>query len=433
MKLVVIGGVAAGLSAAARARRLDASVDVLVLEKGDVISYSACGLPYYVEGRVSGLEQLVHYTPEQFARQREVQVRTGATVAAIAHSRRELRLAGSETVRYDRLVIATGARPDTGFLRGTDQLHVSSLHTLQDAERLHLLLKYRNPHTAAVVGGGYIGIEAAEALRTRGAKVTLFEASGSLLGRGDDWFVRKLCDWMARFSIDVRLNTRVEEIEADRVCGVPAEVVVVAPGLKPNVELAVEAGIEIGRTGAIRVNEMLETSLTGIYAAGDCAEALHLVLDRPVWIPLGTTANKMGRIAGANAVGRRERFRGIAGTSIVRACGMGVGLTGLDPARARAEGFQPVWARIQAREKPAYFRGANTTVELTADRRNGRIIGGCVLGEDGVAGRTNVIATAITRRMTVDEFAQLDLCYSPPYASVWDPLLIAAQQLEKQF
>ena len=432
MRLVVIGGVAAGLSAATRAKRLDPSIEVMVLERGEVISYSACGLPYYVEGLLPRVEDLVRYTPEEFSRQRDVTVRTGADVAEIAHPRREVRLVGGERVRYDRLVIATGARPDTASLPGSEQPHVLTLHTPNDAQRLSHFVEDHKPRSAAVVGGGYIGVEAAEALRTRGLKVTLFEATGSLLGRTDEWFVRKVSGWLATFGIEVRLATRVDAIEPDRVCAVPAEVVVAAPGLKPNVGLAEQAGIDLGRTGAIRVNDMLETNFGGVYAAGDCAEALHRLLDRPVWIPLGTTANKMGRTAGANAAGRRERFQGIVGTSIVRVCGLGVGMTGLAPAQARAEGFRPLWARIDAMEKPAYFRGSRTTVELIADSGTGKLLGGCVMGQDGVAGRTNVIATALTKGVSVEEFAQLDLAYSPPYASVWDPLLIAAQQLEKQ-
>jgi NADPH-dependent 2,4-dienoyl-CoA reductase/sulfur reductase-like enzyme len=208
--------------------------------------------------------------------------------------------------------------------------------------------------------------------------------------------------------------------------------VVVAAGFRPNVELAAEAGIEIGRTGAIRTDERMETNLRGVYAAGDCAEATHLVTGRPTYIPLGATANKGGRVAGANAAGRRERFAGIVGTSIVNIFGMGFATTGFPVEQARAEGFAPVAARIEAHARPRYFQGARTTVELVADRTSRRLIGGSVIGEEGAAGRINVIAAALGSRMRVDEFEQLDLAYSPPFSPVWDPLLIAAQQLLKQ-
>jgi NADPH-dependent 2,4-dienoyl-CoA reductase/sulfur reductase-like enzyme len=208
--------------------------------------------------------------------------------------------------------------------------------------------------------------------------------------------------------------------------------VVLAAGFQPNVEMAAAAGIEIGRSGAIRTDERMETNLRGVFAAGDCAEVNHLVTGRPTWIPLGTTANKAGRVAGACAAGARERFPGIVGTSIVSIFGAGFATTGFSAAEARAEGFSPVAARIEANSRPRYYQGVKTTVELVADRTTRRLVGGSVIGEDGAAGRINVIATALQTRMRVDEFEQLDLAYSPPFAPVWDPILIAAQQLMKE-
>jgi NADPH-dependent 2,4-dienoyl-CoA reductase/sulfur reductase-like enzyme len=208
--------------------------------------------------------------------------------------------------------------------------------------------------------------------------------------------------------------------------------VVAAGGFKPNVEQAAEAGVELGRSGAIRTDDRMETSLRGVFAAGDCAETMHTVTGRPVWIPLGTTANKTGRVAGANAAGGRERFNGVAGTTILGIFGMGFATTGLSMAQARAEGFSPVAARIEAGVRPGYYGGGKTTVELVADRATRRLLGGSAIGEDGAAGRINVIATALEAHMRVDQFEQLDLAYSPPFATVWDPLLIAAQQLMKE-
>jgi NADPH-dependent 2,4-dienoyl-CoA reductase/sulfur reductase-like enzyme len=205
--------------------------------------------------------------------------------------------------------------------------------------------------------------------------------------------------------------------------------VVLAAGFKPNVQLAVDAGVELGRTGAIRTSDRMETNLPGVYAAGDCAEVTHLVSGASTYIPLGTTANKTGRVAGANAAGGRERFPGIVGTSIVGIFGTGFATTGFSEGQARAQGFSPVAARVDGHSRPRYFQGLKTTVELVADRGTRRLLGGSVIGEDGAAGRVNVIATALQARMTVDEFEQLDLAYSPPFAPSWDPLLIAAQQL----
>jgi len=431
MRLVVIGGVAAGLSAAARARRLDPSLEIVVLEKGAVISYGACGLPYLVEGRVRRPEELIVYTPEQFGRERNITVRTGAAVAAIAHPRREVVLAGGERVHYDRLVIATGARPSTGGIAGADQPHVFVLHTLDDALRLMRFLEKARPRRGVVVGAGYLGLEAADALRRRGLRVTILEAGVRVLHRDDPELAAAVTTHMARFGVEVRFHTRVSAIETERVGDVPCNVVVLATGVAPNTDLAAEAGIERGRTGAIRVDERMETNLPGVYAAGDCAEVRHLVTGRPAFIPLGTTANKMGRVAGANAAGARERFGGVVGTAIVGIFGVGFAVTGLSAEQARREGFSPVTARIQARSRPGYFQGRPTTVELVADRGTRRLLGGTVIGEDGAAGRIDVIAAALHARMRAEDFEALDLAYAPPFAPVWDPLLIAAQQLVK--
>jgi NADPH-dependent 2,4-dienoyl-CoA reductase/sulfur reductase-like enzyme len=425
MRLLVIGGVAAGLSAAARARRIDPSLEIVVLEKGADISYGACGLPYYLEGRVRRAEELIVHTPEYFRKERNIAVRTGARVVSISHPRREVTLDGGERVHYDRLVIATGARPRTKDFEGaTLPPHVFTLHTLEDAERLKAYLCDKQPKQAVVVGAGYIGLEAADALRRNGLAVTVVEQGPHVLGRGDAELTKAVRERLERFRVELQLNTRISAVER-------RELVILATGLRPNVEIAVEGGVEVGRTGAIRVDEHMETNLPGVFAAGDCAEAPHLVTGRPAYIPLGTTANKMGRVAGANAAGRRERFGGVVGTAILNIFGMGVAFSGLSVEHARREGFSPVSARIAAPSRPGYFGGKPITVELVADAATRRLLGGSVWGEDGVEGRINVIATALHNRMRVEDLEQLDLAYAPPFATVWDPVLIAAQQLIK--
>lgn len=420
MKLVVIGGVAAGLSAAARARRLDRSLEIVVLEKGETISHGLCGLPYYVEGQVQVLSQLVAYTPEQFARERNLEVRTQTEAVNISHPRREVTLRNGERIHYDRLVIATGARG-----AHSEDPRVCTLHTMQDAERLKSLIQTQAPRSAAVIGGGYIGIEAAEALRAHGLRVNVYEAHAHVLGRADQELTSAVAAQLKRFRVELNLNARVA------IDALKEDLILLAAGMKPNTALAQEAGVEIGRSGGIRVTDRMETNINGIYAAGDCAETTNLITGRQVYVPLGTTANKMGRVAGANAAGGRERFAGIVGTSIVRVCGLGVAMTGLSEADARAEGFDPASVVIHSRDKAGYFRPRPTTVSLVGDRRTRRVIGGFVTGDDGVAGRINVIATAIASRMKVEEFETLDLAYAPPFAPVWDPVLIAAQQLSK--
>jgi NADPH-dependent 2,4-dienoyl-CoA reductase/sulfur reductase-like enzyme len=423
MALVVIGGVAAGLSAAARARRLDPRLEIIVLEKGPDISYGACGLPYFVEGRVKEPSNLVVYTPEYFRKERNIDVRTNARVVSISHPRRELVLESGARVRYEKLVIATGARCDTTGIAGADQPHVFTLHTLRDAERMRAFVRQNKPRSALVIGGGYIGVEAADALRRNGLKVTILERGSHVLLRDDAELTAAVRRQLELHGVELRTGVNVSSIE-------PCEMAVIAAGFKPNSQLAAEAGVKIGRTGAILTDERMETSLLGVYAAGDCAEVTHLVTGRPTWIPLGTTANKTGRVAGANVAGGRERFPGIVGTSIVGIFGMAFATTGLSVAHARAEGFDPVSSRIEANTKPGYFQPTRTTVELIADRNSRRLIGATVIGDETAAGRINVVATALQARMRVEEFAQLDLSYSPPFSSVWDPLLIAAQQLK---
>jgi NADPH-dependent 2,4-dienoyl-CoA reductase/sulfur reductase-like enzyme len=429
MRLLVIGGVAAGLSAAARARRKDPSLEIVVLEKGAVVSYSACGLPYFIEGRVRQVDELVVYTPEYFRRERNITVRTGSRVAAIAHARREVALECGERVHYDRLVIATGARPCADGIVGVEQPHVFTLQTLEDGERLRRCLEEKRPRRAVVIGAGYIGLEAADALRRRGLAVTVLERGPWVLGRDDAGLTKTVTRLLELHGVELRLNARVSAIEPDRVAEARCDVVVLAAGLRPNAELAAEAGVQAGRTGAIQVDDRMETNLRGVFAAGDCAETCHLVTGRPAYIPLGTTANKMGRVAGANAAGARERFAGVVGTSIVRVFDAGIASTGLSAAEARREGFDPVSARIESAARAGYFGGRPTSVELVADRGTGRLLGGTVAGEQGADGRINVIAAALHARMNLEQFEQLDLAYSPPFAPVWDPLLIAAQQL----
>ena len=423
---MVIGGVAAGLSAAARARRIDPRLDILVLEKGPMISYGACGLPYFVEGRIRDSRQLIVYTPEYFRKERNIQVRTGARVVSISHPRRELGLESGERVPYDRLVIATGARCDSAGIAGVDQPHVFTLHTIDDAERMRCFIAEKRPRHALVIGAGYIGVEAADALRRNGLRVTIAERSAHALLRDDPEYTAAVVRHMELHGVEVRLNTGVNSVDE-----IPSDLVVLAAGFKPNVELAAAAGIELGRTGAIATDDRMETNLRGVFAAGDCAETMHVVSGRPTWIPLGTTANKAGRVAGANAAAARERFAGIAGTSIVGIFGVAFATTGLSVTEARATGFSPASARIESHSRPRYYGGTKTTVELIADRATRRILGGSVIGEDGAAGRINVIASAVQTRMRVDDFEQLDLAYSPPFTPAWDPLLIAAQQLMK--
>jgi CoA-dependent NAD(P)H sulfur oxidoreductase len=270
-----------------------------------------------------------------------------------------------------------------------------------------------------------------EALQRRGLQVTLLEGSQDVMNRVDPEVTQRVEAELKRSGVEVQFGHRVQCIEGHNVDGIAADMVVAAVGVKPNSELAADAGVELGMSGAIRVSSQMETNVAGIFAAGDCAETTHLVTGRPAYLPLGTTANKMGRVAGANAVGRRETLEGVAGTAIVRIFDLGIGITGLSAVQARQSGYDAVVKTITAKDKPKYFSPKPVTVQLVADRATRRLLGGVVMAEEpaAVAGRVNVLATASSNRMKVADFADLDLAYAPPFATVWDPVLIAAQQL----
>ncbi len=419
MRIVIVGGVAAGLSAASQARRADPSAEIIVLEKGARISYGACGLPYLLEGRVASIDQLVVHSPAFFEKERNIRIRTRSEVIAIEHPRREAVLSTGERVRYDRLVWAAGARP----ARLSRQPHVFRLHTDEDALKLLDFLDSRRPRAAAVVGGGYIGLEAATALRARGLRVRLYHDSTTLLHREDPWLTKLVAARLEECGVELRLNEPADPDSLD------ADLVIDSTGQRPNVEIPAEAGASLGRTGALSVSDHMETSLHGVYAAGDCCEARHIVSGRGVWIPLGTTANRMGRVAGANAAGRRERFEGVAGTSIVRVAGLAVAVTGFSQQQARREGFSPVEAVVEGRERARYFFGRNIHVQLVADRNSRKLLGAAAVGDNGVLARINTAAAALAARMDAETFAGLDLAYAPPYSTVTDPLMAAARRL----
>lgn len=430
MRLVVIGGIAAGMSAAARARRVDRTLEIVVLEKGAEVSFGACGLPYYLEGRVRQPRELVHYPADYFRRERNIDVRTGVEVTRILPARRQLVTAAGEVIAYDRLVVATGTRAVNG-LPGADQPHVFTLHDLPGAERLLEFLRDRQPRRAVVVGAGPLGLEAADALRRRGLKVAVLDGREHALRREEPALTEAVRRQLERHGVSFAPSVRVEAIEPERVAGHPADLVLLALGVRPRVDLAAEAGVRLGRSGAIAADDRMRTNLSDVYAAGDCAEVIHLVTGRPAFLPLGTTANKTGRVAGANAAGLREHFPGVVGTSILSLFGMGIGITGLSEAQARREGFSPVAVTIEARARPKYFAGKTSAVTLVAERGSGRLLGATVWGEQDTLSRVNVLASAVTARLTADQLQFLDLAYAPPFATVWDPVLVAAQQLVK--
>jgi NADPH-dependent 2,4-dienoyl-CoA reductase/sulfur reductase-like enzyme len=437
--LVVIGGVAAGMSAAAKARREDPGLEVVVYEKGAYISYAACGMPYWIAGDIPDYRELVVRTPEQMAKQ-GVEVFVHHEVTAIDPGARTVTVrdlaGGRETAQaYDRLVIATGARPAQPPLPGHDLEGVCGLRSLESGLALQRFLAEHKPRRAVVVGGGYVGVEMAETFRRLGLSVTMIVRSGQVLRATLDDDMREFVHAeLARQGVDVLHSTPVAfegrrrvEVVVTEDRRLPCDVALLGVGAQPNTELAQAAGAILGATGAIATDNTMRTNLPDVYAAGDCAEALHLVTGKPAYIPLGSTANKQGRVAGTNAAGGHETFGGIVGTMVVRAFDLAVASTGLTATRARSLGYATRETLIQAEDIAHYFPGAaDIHVKLVVDEASGQLLGGQIVGKHGVAKRVDVLAAALYKRMTVADLQRLDLSYAPPFAPVWDPVLVAA-------
>jgi len=446
-RLVVVGGVAAGLSAASRARRVNPRLEIVVYEKGPDISYSACGLPYLISGAVREADALRIYSPEFFRDSRNIQVLTGHEVTEISPGSRRVTVippagANLEDVRYDRLILATGAAPARPAVPGIDLGGVFHVNDLQSTLALQRYLQAEGCRRAVIVGGGYIGLEMADALVTRGLQVTMLERSAGLFEAVDEDLAARIEKELADHGVRLISQAPLAALLGDRAARVrrvawengetETDVVILATGVRPRVKLAEEAGIQIGVTGAIAVSDRMETSAAAVYAAGDCAEAMHKVSGRPVYVPLGTTANKQGRVAGSNAAGGRARFAGIVGTTAVKVFGLDLARTGLSLTQARDAGFSARSASVQAAEHSRYLGGQDIMVKLVADASTGRLLGGQMVGPEGVAKRIDVLATALDARMTVEQVSELDLSYAPPFSTVWDPILIAAQEMLRE-
>jgi NADPH-dependent 2,4-dienoyl-CoA reductase/sulfur reductase-like enzyme len=446
-RLVVVGGDAAGMSAASQARRRRPKDDlgIVAFERGHHTSYSACGIPYFVEGLIGDDEDvLVARSPQEFRDRHDIDVRTRTEVTAIDLDRRVVHArdldAGTELAEpFDQLVYAVGSVPMRPPIPGIDAPGVVGVQTLDDGLAIRDALATRTVGRAVVVGGGYIGLEMAEALHARGVQVTVVDRSATPIGTFDPDVGEQVAAAVRGMGIDLRLGTGAERIETDesgRACGVvvggetlPCDLVVLGLGVRPNVALAQAAGIPLGTSGGIAVDARMRTPVDGVWAAGDCVESVHRLSRQPVVAALGTHANKQGRVAGINIGGGYATFPGVIGTAVTKVCDLEVARTGLSEQEARAAGFSFVTATVESTTRAGYYPGAQPIrVKMTAERRSGRLIGAQIVGREGAAKRIDVLAACIWNEMTVDEVLGLDLSYAPPFAPVWDPVLIAARK-----
>lgn len=444
-RLIIIGGVAAGMSAASRARKLSPEMEITVLEKGPAVSYAACGLPYFVAGAVGRHEELVVYDARFFREQRNIDVRLEHEAIEIEPGRRRV-LACAPGARpvafpYDALVITTGAAAEL-TLPGSRLAGVFTVSDLASAVRLRDWIASERPQRAVIIGSGYIGLEMAEALRSCGLAVTLLDRSATLAPGFSAGIERLLRETLAANGVSVAteteaieilgdVNGRVQAVAASGGRSLEAQIVILATGVRPRSELARAAGVRIGATGAIAVDARQQTSVPGIFAAGDCAETQHLVTGRAVYFPLGTTANKQGRVAGENAAGGNARFEGIAGTLMTKVFDLGLARTGLTAAEARQNGFRAQEVAIDSRTHARYLGGTRLTLSLVWDAASGLLLGCQIAGEPSAAKRIDAAAVALHARMRVPDMLYLDLAYAPPMATVWDPLLLAVNEAVK--
>ncbi len=443
-RLVVVGGVAAGMSAASQAKRRLPGLEVIVFEKGDWVSYGACGMPYNIEDPQRRIDDLVVITPERFRNERGIDVRTRHEVTDLDLDKREVQVrhsSGERRVGFDRLVLATGCRPVLPDFDGLDLPGVFALHTLDQAAAIKAYLNDRQLRRAVVIGGGHIGLEMTDVLTARGLSVTMLKRSAPLPSGAPDEITERVEAECERYGVQIRTGDRVIGFAGDgrvrrvdtSAGPVDADLVIVATGVRPAVELAERAGLALGESGAVAVDEFMRTSAEGVYAAGDCAEAHHLVLGRGVFMPRGTTANKQGKIAGANLAGAQERFRGVVGTSVTKVFGLAVGSTGLTERAAKAAGFEAEAVFIKAKTRAHSYPGAKDIgVRLVFQPSGGRLLGAQMVGGEGVAKRLDVVVAALTAGWTVEDLAGLDLSYAPPFAPVWDPVLVAANIARKK-
>jgi len=443
-KLLVIGGVAAGMSAASRAKRRKPEMEVTALERGSFVSYGSCGLPYYVSDLVKDVQGLVVYDAKFFREKRgiEVLIRHEATkIDPEAKVVLATNLDSGEEIKfdYDELIICTGASPFKPPLPGVELDNIFVIRTAEDGVALKSFLQESHAKKAAIIGAGLIGLEMAEALKVNGLQVMVIKRSGSILKMFDDDMANIVEKELKAKGVELIKEAIIQGFEGDnkgRVRSVvlqtgeyEVDFVLLATGSKPNSELAREASLKVASNDTIIVDKRMQTSHPDIFAAGDCVGQRHLITHKEVYLPRGTTANKQGRIAGENAAGGNVIFADVLGTAVSKIFDLTVARAGLSSAEVAQAGFEFITSTVAHPSHAHTYPSPepeDITIKLIVERNNGRLFGVQMIGRLGVAKRIDVFATALQNKMTVDEISRLDLGYSPPYAPVWDPILVAA-------
>ena len=459
-KILVIGGVAAGTSAASKAKRIDPDADVKIIQDERVVSYGACGIPYVIEGIVSDFQELIERSADIFKKEYQIDVITNTRAQRIDRDKKEVYTIDLqnrvETIyEYDSLVIATGARAIIPNIKGVDQTDgddIFLIRNYEDGLKIYDSKKTKNASTCVVVGAGLVGLEMIEAFMKRKARrkmdITVVEMSDHVLPTMLDKNMAKIVQReLESNGVKVITGEQVEEIVGNSISRddnvktiktntnrqIDTDFILLGTGVRPNSEIAKDTGIELGYANAIKVNDYMRTNIPDIFSAGDCATARSYITNENMYIPLGTTANRQGRVAGENAAGGDARFRGIAGSAITKVFDLYIGKTGLTKQEALNYGFDPIEEEIESVTRAGYYPDSKPIwIKIIADRKSGRILGSQIVGGEGVKERIDLIALALLLKADLRDLSSYDACYVPPASPVWEPLNIAASQTAKQ-
>ncbi|QNR21048.1 FAD-dependent oxidoreductase [Exiguobacterium sp. Helios] len=444
MKLLIIGSVAAGTSVGAKARRNSEDLQITIYDRDHDISYSGCGIPYFVGGEIADIDELTPRDAAFFKKRYNIDIHTRHEVESIDHATKtativNLATGDKFTDTYDTLVLATGASSIVPPLPGVDHDNVFTVRNVRNADAIRSYIEQHDPKTATIVGGGFIGLEMAEQLTYRGIQVTLVERLPQVMPPLDRDMAERVADHLEDKGVELMLGEsvtafngteRVTEVALESGKSIATDLVILSVGVKPNTELAKQIGVEIGQTGAIAVNRKMQTSLTDVYAVGDVAESFSVITGEAIYRPLGSTANKMGRIAGMVITGEAAEHRGILGTGIFKAFDLTVAQTGLTEKEAREAGYDIEVLHNIKPDRPEYMGGKEMVIKAIADRATGRVLGAQIVGPQGVDKRIDVLATAITFKAKAEDLFHLDLAYAPPFATTKDPVLYTGMALD---
>jgi NADPH-dependent 2,4-dienoyl-CoA reductase/sulfur reductase-like enzyme len=460
-RILVIGGVAAGSSAASKARRIDPDSDIKIIQEESIVSYGACGIPYVIEGLISSFEKLIERNEQIFKHKYNINVITNTRASKINISRKQVYTTNLQSLEdtvfdYDSLIIATGARASIPNIKGVNQRGVFFLRNYNDGMKINDSDIIKKAQSCIIAGAGLVGLEMVEAFKKRGRglagrngsresmDVTVVETADHILPTMLDKTMAKIVQReLEANGVKTILGERVEEIlgRDGEVTGImtntnheiESDFIVLGTGVRPNSEIAKDAGIELGYSNAIKVDEYMRTNVPSIYAAGDCATAINYITNKDTYLPLGTTANKQGRVAGENAAGGNARFSGIAGSAITKVFDLFIGKTGLTSQEALREGFDPVEEMIEDITRAGYYPGNKPIwIKIVADRKTSKVLGAQIVGGEGVKERIDLIALALLLKADIRDLASYDACYVPPASPVWEPVNIAASQIAKQ-